>query len=110
MWSNLNDQAAAGWRAESSLTALDAALPGGVRVTMLRSTAVRGASVCGTGAFGNPRPRNAQGFLMPGLRQTPGQTSASGEQDTHKKYQHATRAAGIAGSATGSHRASWDPV
>jgi hypothetical protein len=47
---------------------------------------------------------------MPGLRQVPGQTSAFGEQDTRKKYQHNARVAVLDGSATGSHPASWDPV
>ncbi len=102
MLSNLIDiQATAYWRAGSSLAALDAGLPGGVRVTSLHD-----ADLCGTGAFMTARPRTAQGALMPGLRPT----SAPSKQDTGEKYQHATRVAANSGNASGSHPASWDPV
>ncbi len=120
MLSNIPDVRAANWRAGSSLAALDASLPGGVRATLLRDanicgTDLRGTDLCGTDLRGTvalaiPRPRAVQGTLMPGLRQVPGQTSAFGEQDTRKKYEHATRVAVLDGSATGSHPASWDPV
>jgi hypothetical protein len=100
--SNLIDVGAvAGWRAESSIAALDAGRPFVSGATVLRGT---------DGALGGPRPRAARGSLMPGRHQTPGQPSASSRQDTRNKYQHATRAAALGGSATGSHPASWDPV
>lgn len=102
MLSNLIDvRAAANWRAESSLAALDAGLPGGVRVTLLPG---------GTGALAIPRLRAAQGTLMPGMCQAPIQTPVFEEQDSHKKYQHDARVAAVGGNATGSHPASWDPV
>ena len=102
MLSNLIDvRAAANWRAESSLAALDAGLPGGVRATSLPG---------GTGALAIPRLRAAQGTLMPGMCQAPIQTPVFEEQDSHKKYQHDARVAAVGGNATGSHPASWDPV
>ena len=111
MLSNIPDvRAAANWRAGSSLAALDAGLPGGVRATLLRDANMCGTELRGTVALAIPRPLAVQGTLMPGLRQVPGQTSAFGEQDTRKKYEHATRVAVLDGSATGSHPASWDPV
>jgi hypothetical protein len=111
MLSNIPDvRAAANWRAGSSLAALDAGLPGGVRATLLRDVNICGTDLRGTVALAIPRPHAVQGTLMPGLRQVPGQTSAFGEQDTRKKYEHATRVAVLDGSATGSHPASWDPV
>jgi hypothetical protein len=104
--SNLIDvQAAVGWRAKGSFIALDAVRPSDVRATVLV-----GPDVYGTAAVGTARLRGVQGLLMPGLRQTPAQMSASSKQDTSNKYQHATRVAAIGGSATGSHPASWDPV
>ena len=110
MLSNIPDvQAAAYWRAGSSLAALDACLPAGVQATVLRDMDVRGADVRGTVALAIPRPRAFQGTSMPGMRQVSGQTSAFGEQDTRKKYQHVIRVAVIGGSASGSHPA-WDPV
>jgi hypothetical protein len=100
--SNLIDvRAAAKWRAGSSLAALDAGLPGGVRATLLPG---------GTSALAIPRPRAAQGILMPGMCQAPIQTPVFEEQDSHKKYQHDARVAAVGGNATGSHPASWDPV
>jgi hypothetical protein len=109
--SNIPDvRAAANWRAGSSLAALDAGLPGGVRATLLRDVNICGTDLRGTVALAIPRPRAVPGTLMPGLRQVPGQASAFGEQDTRKKYQHNARVAVIGGSATGSHPASWDPV
>jgi hypothetical protein len=109
--SNLIDvRAAADWRAESSLAALDAGLPGGVRATLLRAADVCGTDVRRTGALAIPRPRAAQGTLVPGMRQAPSETSVFAQQDSRKKYQHATRVAANGGNATGSHPASWDPV
>jgi hypothetical protein len=114
--SNLPDvRAAAGWRAESSIAALDAARPCGFGATWLRGTVVGGTVLGGTvlggiNALGVARSSAAQGPLMPWLPPTPGQTSAASRQDTRKKYQHATRAAALGGSATGSHPVSWDPV
>jgi hypothetical protein len=109
--SNIPDvRAAANWRAGSSLAALDAGLPGGVWATSLRGANICGTDLRGTVALAIPRPPAVQGTLMPGLRQVPGQTSAFGEQDTRKKYEHATRVTVLDGSATGSHPASWDPV
>ncbi len=106
MLSNLIDvRAAADWRVEGSLAALDAYRPGAAGATLLRV-----ADICGTGALAIPRPRAAQGTLMPGMRQALSQASVFGEQDTRKKYQHATRVAANGGSTTGSHPASWDPV
>ena len=122
MLSNLIDiPAAADWRAASSLAALDAGLPGGVRATVLRAadvcgTDVRSTDVCGTGALAIPRPRAARGTPMPGMRQALSQTSvlaqtsAFAQQDSRKKYQHAARVAANGGNATGSHPAFWDPV
>ena len=121
MLSNLPDvRAAAGWRAESSIAALDAARPCGFGATWLRGTVVGGTVLGGTvlggtvlggiNALGVARSSAAQGPLMPWLPPTPGQTSAASRQDTRKKYQHATRAAALGGSATGSHPVSWDPV
>jgi hypothetical protein len=98
-------RAAADWRAEGSLAALDAYRPGAAEATSLRV-----ANICGTGALAIPRPRAAQGTPMPGMRQASSQTPVFVEQDTHKKYQHATRVAALGGNATGSHPASWDPV
>jgi hypothetical protein len=119
--SNLIDvRAAAGWRAESSIATLDAARPCGFGATRLRgtvlggtvlgSTALGGTAPGGINALGVARSSAAQGPLMPWLPPTPGQTSAASRQDTRKKYQHATRAAALGGSATGSHPVSWDPV
>jgi hypothetical protein len=44
------------------------------------------------------------------MRQAPSETSVFAQQDSRKKYQHATRVAANGGNATGSHPASWDPV
>jgi hypothetical protein len=134
--SNLIDvQAAAGWRAESSIAALDASRPCGFWATSLRGpvlggpvlggtvlggtvlggtvlggTVLGGTVLGGINALGVARSHAAQGSLMPWLPETSGQTWASSKQDTRKKYQHATRAAALGGSATGSHPVSWDPV
>jgi hypothetical protein len=103
--SNLIDvRAAAGWRAESSIAALDTGRPCGFGATLLRGTVLGGTVLGGINALGVARSRAAQGPLMPG------QTSLSSRQDTRKKYQHATRVAALGGSATGSHPVSWDPV
>ena len=111
MLSNLIDvRAAAGWRAESSIAALDTGRPCGFGATLLWGTVLGGTVLGGINALGVARSRAAQGPLMPWLPQTPGQTSLSSRQDTRKKYQHATRVAALGGSATGSHPVSWDPV
>jgi hypothetical protein len=94
-----NIRAAAGWRADGSLAALDACLPAGVWATSLR----------GTDSLAITRPYAVPGALMPGLRQAPGEKSVLGERDTRKEYQHATRVAAFGSSASGSHPA-WDPV
>jgi hypothetical protein len=109
--SNLIDvRTAADWRAESSLAALDAGLPGGVRATSLHAADVCGTDIGHTGALATPRPLAARDTLMPGMRQTFSPTSVSAQQDTRKKYQHGARVAANGGNATGSHPASWDPV
>jgi hypothetical protein len=103
-------RAAADWRAGSSLAALDAGLPGGVRATLLHAADVCGTDIGHTGALATPRPLAARGTLMPGMRETFSLTSVSAQPDTRKKYQHGARVAANGGNATGSHPASWDPV
>jgi hypothetical protein len=104
--SNLSEiQTAAGWRAEGSAAALDAGRPSLAPVTMLRGT-----NTCRAGALATMRPRTGKGIFVPATSQLPGQTSASGKQDTGKKYQHASRMTAVGGNAPGSHPASWDPV
>jgi hypothetical protein len=98
-------QVAAGQRAGGPFAVLDAASPGGVW-----ATGHRVANASGTGVLAIMGPRAGEGTFVPGLSQAPIQASAPSQQHNRKKYEHATRVAALGGNATGSHRASWDPV